>query len=241
MSLPKILIVQVGTPPEDLFSLLGDIPAWFRDALDVSPDEILAIRAFEGEPLPASHSNCVAIITGSWAMVTNREPWSEYVAEWIRQAMVVEMPLFGVCYGHQLMAYALGGVVGYHPDGREMGCEIINLLPAAKQDGVIGKWPERFRAHVTHEQTIISLPDGAVSLAYSTHDPHQIVRYGRNAMSTQFHPEFTPRHLVVMIRRREDLLISEGRNPTRMISEIEQTPEAQGVLRCFIENALATF
>lgn len=52
-------------------------------------------------------------------MVTDQEPWSEKTAAWIRNAMAMEMPLFGVCYGHQLMAHALGGRVEYHPQGRE--------------------------------------------------------------------------------------------------------------------------
>ncbi|WP_438612278.1 glutamine amidotransferase-related protein, partial [Klebsiella variicola] len=45
------------------------------------------------------------------AMVTERLPWSEEAAEWLRQAMAIKLPLFGVCYGHQLLAYALGGEV----------------------------------------------------------------------------------------------------------------------------------
>lgn len=41
-------------------------------------------------------------------MVTDCLPWSEMTAEWIRDAMTIDMPIFGVCYGHQLMAHALG-------------------------------------------------------------------------------------------------------------------------------------
>ncbi|MGE8064961.1 glutamine amidotransferase [Pseudomonas sp. NPDC089569] len=238
MNHPRLLIVQVGTPPEDIRSQLGDLPAWFGNALGVSPDQAHVIRTFEGERLPPPRTDSVAIITGSWSMVTDREPWSEYVAEWIRDAMAIEMPLFGVCYGHQLMAHALGGVVGYHPGGREIGCEIISLLPAAALDEMLSEWPDQFAAHLTHEQTILQLPANAVALARSNHDPHQIVRYGRNAISTQFHPEFTPDHLAALIRRRKTLLISEQRDPAHLLSELRETSYAQGVLCRFVELAL---
>ncbi|MFS2068757.1 glutamine amidotransferase [Pseudomonas sp. CT11-2] len=236
MVLPKVLIVQVGTPPDDIRDQLGDLPAWFGTALGVSSDEVTVVRAFEGERLPDPCDDCVAIITGSWAMVTDREPWSEYVAQWIREAMTIEMPLFGVCYGHQLMAHALGGVVDYHPDGREVGCEMIQLLPVAMEDELLKQWPARFPAHLTHEQTVITLPEGAIALARSNHDPHQIIRYGRHAISTQYHPEFSPGHLEALIRRRSALLIAEHRDPIKMLNDLQETPDAQAVLRRFVQS-----
>lgn len=231
-----LLIIQVGTPPQDIRDQLGDLPSWFGNALDVAPDGMLVVRAFEGALLPEPRKDCVAIITGSWAMVTDREPWSEYVAQWIRAAMAIEMPLFGVCYGHQLMAHALGGVVDYHPQGREVGCEMIQLLPAAMEDELLRQSPAQFPAHLTHEQTVITLPQGAVALARSAHDPHQIIRYGRFAVSTQYHPEFTPKHLEAMIRRRAAVLVAEQREPEQMIKALRETPDARAVLGSFLRG-----
>lgn len=88
------------------------------------------------------------------------------------------MPLMGVCYGHQLMAHALGGVVDYHPDGREMGSLEIEQHAVAALDPWLAGCPPLFHAHLTHLQTILRLPAGAKALARSAHDPHQIVRYG---------------------------------------------------------------
>ena len=80
---------------------------------------------------------------------------------------------------------------GLHPAGREAGNQQIILKLEAKTDPLLSAFPETFTAHLTHMQTIVELPPGASALAYSSHDPHQIVRYGPNAMSVQFHPEFT--------------------------------------------------
>lgn len=51
-------------------------------------------------------------------MVTDCLPWSEMTAEWIRNAMTIDMPIFGVCYGYQLMAHVLSIVVDYHQKWR---------------------------------------------------------------------------------------------------------------------------
>ncbi len=233
----SLLIVQVGTPPDDIRECFGDLPAWFCRSLGRELDEVMIVRVFEGEPLPQPKLGCIAIITGSWAMVTDRHPWSEATAQWIREAMAIEMPLFGVCYGHQLMAHALGGRVDYHPNGRELGCEQVHLLHAAANDPLLSSWPLQFAAHLTHEQTVLELPPGALALACSAHDPHQIVRYGRNAISTQFHPEFTPELLAACINRRADTLIREGKRPERMLNALRTTPEASYLLQGFMELA----
>ncbi|KPX85559.1 glutamine amidotransferase [Pseudomonas meliae] len=231
-----LLIIQVGTPSEEIRSRFGDIPAWFCDALSLPIDAVDVVRVFEGQRLPAPDANRVAIITGSWSMVTDRLPWSEQTAQWIREAMAIGMPLFGVCYGHQLMAHALGGRVDFHPQGREVGCQTISLLPAAESDPLLKDWPLQFTAHLTHEQTIAELPPEAKVLAFSEHDPHQVVRYGPRAMSTQFHPEFTPDISAACLHRRAETLRSEGRNLDLLLSALDETPEATRLLRKFVET-----
>jgi GMP synthase (glutamine-hydrolysing) len=234
---PKpILLIQAGTPPDDIRTSEGDLSDWFRRALGSLADGLEVVRVFEGEALPAPGAHRAAIITGSWAMVTDRLHWSEATGDWIRQAMGIDMPLFGVCYGHQLMADALGGQVGYHPAGLEVGCQEIELLRGAASDSLVGDLPSRFAAHLTHLQTVLTPPPNALVLARSSHDPHQILRYGPHAISTQFHPEFTPRISAACVTRRADMLRSDGRDPDVMLSDLCETPVAQGLLRRFVQS-----
>lgn len=235
-----LLLIQVGTPPDDIRDRLGDFPLWFHRALRQPGETLQVARVFEGEHLPPPEAVCGAIITGSWDMVTERLPWSEATARWIRDAMAIELPLFGVCYGHQLIAHALGGRVDYHPDGREIGTQRIRLLAGAEDDPLLKAMPVQFSAHLTHMQTIIDLPTGAQALAASDHDRHQIVRYGPNALSTQFHPEFTPEICAAIIRLRTDTLRDEGRDPTTLLAAIEDAPEPAGLLRRFARLTLST-
>ncbi|WP_321818377.1 MULTISPECIES: glutamine amidotransferase [unclassified Paraburkholderia] len=240
MTPTPILILQVGTPPDEVRSNVGDLSDWFCLALGKQSIEVEIVRVFEGEHLPPPDANRVAIITGSWAHVTERLKWSEDTAQWIREAMKINMPLFGVCYGHQLIAHALGGVVDFHPDGREVGCHAINLLPAAESDPLLIDLPTQFAAHLTHLQTIVKLPQGAEVLAYSAHDRHQIVRYGPNAVSTQFHPEFTPTIAEKCIRLRADVLASEGRSADALVDDLVDAKDARHLLNRFVELALQT-
>ncbi|MFC5427272.1 glutamine amidotransferase [Paraburkholderia denitrificans] len=236
MAFPPLLIIQVGTPPDEIRNACGDLPGWFCRALERPHESVDVVRVFEGEPLPGPDAGYIAVITGSWSMVTDHHPWSEATSQWIREAMAVEMPLFGVCYGHQLMAHALGGRVDYHPLGREVGCKTVSLVPAAATDPLLDEWPSTFAAHLTHEQSIIELPPGAQALAYSDHDRHQIVRYGRKAISTQFHPEFTPEISAACIRLSADVLRSEAKDPDALLNALENTHDATRLLKRFIES-----
>ena len=74
------------------------------------------------------------IVTGSGAMVTDRADWSERSADWLRDAAHDGMSLLGICYGHQLLAHALGGEVGDNPAGREIGHGALELHAAAASD-----------------------------------------------------------------------------------------------------------
>lgn len=229
-----IVLIQAGSPPNEIREALGDYPLWFCNSLNISIDDVEVVRVFASEALPAPDPSRVAIITGSWAMVTDRLPWSESTAQWIRDAMRVEMPMFGVCYGHQLMAHALGGVVDYHPGGREVGCQQIRLLESASADPLLMEMPTRFAAHLTHEQAVVELPECAQVLASSRHDAHQIVRYGRKAISVQFHPEFTTEICTAIIQFHADSLRQEGEDPQEFLSQVQPTPDATALLSRFV-------
>lgn len=204
-------------------------------------DSVEVVRVFEGQPLPEPGAYPATIITGSWAMVTDRLAWSEDTAAWIRKSAALGAPLLGVCYGHQLMAHALGGAVDYLPSRREMGCLDVERLPVGSADPWLAGIPTQFKAHLTHMQTVVSLPEGAQALARSAQDPHQIVRYSPTAVSVQFHPEFTSAIQTACINARASVLRSEGRNPTTMLSELAATPVPLVLLQRFVETyAVAT-
>ena len=94
-----------------------------------------------GEALPAREGFAGVHRHRLGAMVTERPDWSERSAAWLRDAAHAGMPLFGICYGHQLLAHALGGEVGYNPAGREMGTIGLELHPHAGDDPLFAGLP----------------------------------------------------------------------------------------------------
>jgi GMP synthase (glutamine-hydrolysing) len=238
-----LLIIQTGHAPDDLLPQVGDISEWYARALaplDLpAHTAIRVLRPFLGEALPPVHQVAAAVITGSWAMVSDREDWSERTAGWIREAMAVSLPLLGVCYGHQLMAHALGGEVDYHPQGVEIGVHPVTLSDEGQADAFFGRLPAVFDAPLTHMQTVLALPPGAVRLASSAHDAHQAVRYGPQAISVQFHPEFDAPLLRACILRRAQQLAEQGRDVPALLAGLSETPQARGILLDFVGEALA--
>lgn len=238
MAKKPVIIIQVGTAPQSMRDAHGDIPLWFCQLLGCSLEDVDVVRVFEGETLPQPDASKVAIITGSWAMVSDQLPWSEKTAAWIREAMAINMPLFGVCYGHHLMAWALGGNVEYHPKGREAGTQTVYLNEAAANDPLLSHLSQNFPAHLTHRQTVTRLPQGAAVLASSHHDPYQIVRYGPRAVSVQFHPEMTPDIAIDLLRLNRANIEKEGADADSLIAGVLPAPGAAEILRRFVQDVV---
>lgn len=231
-----VLIIRTGRAPNPIRARHGDFPHWFRLAARLPMHRLQVIDVEADEVLPPPGTVAGALITGSAAMVTERAAWSEHTAGWLRDAMDVELPLFGVCYGHQLMAHALGGRVDYLPGGREIGTQVIEKLAPAANDQIAARLPASFRAHTTHEQSVLEAPAGAVVLARSTRDPHHLLRYGPMALSTQFHPEFSADVMRAYIRRKRVDMQREGIDPRDSFREVAATPVARGFLQRFADH-----
>jgi GMP synthase (glutamine-hydrolysing) len=230
------LILETGQPVASMRRHRG-FPHWIRVAADLAADEAVAVDVQRGDALPTRDGFAGVIVTGSGAMVTDLEPWSEATAQWLRDAAHAGLPLLGICYGHQLIAHALGGEVGWHPDGREMGTVELELHDSALHDPLFSGLPERFAAQATHLQTVLRAPEGATVLARSVHDACHAFRWGDRAWGLQFHPEFSTVHMRGYVRARHDALRSEGRCPRAVARTVSATPHARRVLRRFVRHA----
>lgn len=233
-----LLLIQTGEAPESILPRFGGFADWFRAAMRLEPAQMSVVRVDEEDVLPDPHDVAGAVITGSAAMVTDCAAWSERAAIWIRDAMGMALPLFGVCYGHQLMAHALGGRVGWLPAGREIGTQGMT-----RNEPVAADWPDclpvSFAAHTTHRQSVLEPPAGAEILARSERDPHQLLRYAPRALSTQFHPEFTAAVMRAYIAARADVLGEEGLEPHTLAAGVCETEAARVLLERFAHAALA--
>lgn len=232
----RILIIVAGRPVESL-RRHGGFDHWIRVAAGLGRGQVEVADVESGDPLPPHRHYAGAIVSGSAAMVTERLEWSERSAAWLREAAHDGFPLLGICYGHQLLAHALGGEAGDNPEGRCMGTIEVELLGAAADDPLFSGLPPRFAAHATHVQVARRLPDGAVVLARASHDPFHAFRWGGAAWGVQFHPEFSAAHMRGYIRARADALRAEGADPGALLTAVRPAPVARRVLRRFARLA----
>ena len=227
------LILATGKPVAQM-RRHGDFAHWIRVAAGLSRDDAVVVDVESGEALPGREGFAGVIISGSGAMVTDRLHWSEATAAWLRDAAHAGLPLFGICYGHQLLAHALGGEVGDNPRGREMGTVEVELLPAVTDDALFEAMPPHFPAQLTHLQSVLRAPEGAHVLARSADDPCQAFRWGESAWGVQFHPEFSGTHMRGYIQARKVALQREGLDPKAMLAAVGAAPGARRVLRRFV-------
>jgi len=235
---PKpLLIVQTGRAIAAVRSRFGDFPHWFRVAMGLPSSAVVVVDVQSGATLSAHDQYGGVLVTGSGAMVSDREPWSEATAAWIREVHSAGTPLLGVCYGHQLIAHAFGGRVDYHPDGREMGTHTIERLDAAHDDPLFGNAPSNFAAQLTHRQSVLEVPPQAVVLARSAHDACQAFRIGERTWGVQFHPEFSTSAMCGYIAARGADLQREGHCPRELGTRVRAAPHARALLRRFARIA----
>lgn len=243
----RLAILKTGDSFADVISHHGDFDALFLAALSspgtTPPSTELTIDIIDvRDPdvaLPSVEAIDGVMITGSHAMVSDREAWSEALKPWLCEARARQLPMFGVCYGHQLMAAAFGGDSGYHPDGRECGTRLVRLTEAARGDELFDELPPHFGAHLTHSQSVLALPAATTVLAANDHDPHQALRYGPRQWSVQFHPEFTPAVMRTYLEHQRDALDVQGDDVARLLAGINATPVATSLLARFVELVVA--
>lgn len=233
---PPFLILETGLPVPPL-RRHGSFAHWIRVAAGLGRDEAVACRVVAGDPLPRADGFAGVIVSGSGAMVTQRLDWSERSADWLRDAVGAGLPVFGICYGHQLLAHALGGEVGDNPRGREMGTHPVALHGHAGTDPLLVGLPARFDAQLTHLQTVLRPPEGARVLATSALDDCQAFRHGDSAWGVQFHPEFSAGIMRGYIHARAEAIAAEGSNPARLAAGVSAAPVARAVMRRFVRFA----
>ncbi len=233
---PRFLILETGRPVPSM-RRHGDFTHWIRTAAGLGGAQVDVSRVLDGHAPPMAQAYAGVLITGSGAMVTEREAWSESTAEWLREAAHAGVPLLGICYGHQLLAHALGGRVDYNPHGREMGTVAVHLHPEAASDPLFRGLPQGFAAQTTHLQTVAAPPPDAVVLARSHLDACQSFRWRSHVWGLQFHPEFGVTHMRGYIAARRDALQREGHCYRRMLESVRPAPQARDVLRRFVRHA----
>jgi GMP synthase (glutamine-hydrolysing) len=228
-----LLIIETGRPIEALRRHRG-FGHWIRVAAGLPSHAVRCRQVDDGTALPEPADCSGVLVSGSAAMVTDREAWSERCADWLRRAHAQQIPLLGICYGHQLLAHALGGRVDFHPQGREIGTVRLHCQLQAQDDPLFRGLPAQFLAQMSHLQSVLEAPPGSRALACSAHEAHAALHFGAHSWGLQFHPEFSVLHMRSYIQARADALRREGADPRALRAAVSATPWARRLLRRFV-------
>jgi GMP synthase (glutamine-hydrolysing) len=229
----KTLIIKTGSTLPSLKSRKGDFEDWIVAGMGVSRQQVTVVDVTAGDTLPENGTYAGVVITGSHSMVTDGMRWSERTASWLALEVASGTPTLGICYGHQLLGHALGGLVQQNPLGWELGTVEVSLREPGLRDEILGGCGTAMRVHVSHSQSVLRLPRGAVRLAANARDINQAFRVGPCAWGVQFHPEFDVEVVRAYIEHCRAKLIAEGQDPDRLIRESGDTPVGTEILRRF--------
>ncbi len=255
-----ILIVKLGDTLPALCTRLGDFEHWIAQGLqaegapvhiEVADPRPTGIGPTAHQPSGSPHHHAAAtalpdpttvvqrrmgvVITGSHAMVTDREPWSEATADWLAKVVALGAPVLGICYGHQLLAHALGGEVWPHPGGLEMGTIRVQPTPAAAADALFAHLQAPFAAPSAHRQSVRRLPPGATVLASNAFEPHHAFRVGECAWGVQFHPEFGTEATRAYVQHLASDLQRQGVEAQHLLDRVQPSPQAASLLARFAQ------
>jgi GMP synthase (glutamine-hydrolysing) len=234
-----LVVIKTGSAVPAILAKRRDFEVWIAAGAGLKSGEVDVVDAYLDAPLPEPADVPSVVLTGSPAMVTDRHPWSERTAEWLREVVALGKPVLGICYGHQLLAHALGGEVHYNPRGREIGTVDVTLNEHAKDDPLFGWFPQDLHLPVCHLQSVQRLPEGAQLLGGTELDPHHIFRYGECAWGVQFHPEFDSSIMRSYIELRRNEMLAEGLDASAISNNVMDSADGTFVLRRFAAIARA--
>ncbi|HPD93346.1 MAG: type 1 glutamine amidotransferase [Rhodobacter sp.] len=199
----KIGILQTGEAHESLRDRHGDYPDMFETLLAGHGFTFARWRVMD-MAFPDSVRDCDGwLITGSKFGVYEGHPFIAPLERFIRDAFAAGVPVAGVCFGHQIMAQALGGKVEKFSGGWSTG-------PTEYDFG-----GQTLRLNAWHQDQVTALPPGAEPIATSPFCRYAGLAYGVNGLSVQPHPEFDDAFTAGLIEKRgrgvvPDALLAEA-------------------------------
>lgn len=230
----KILIIKTGNTIPSLLAEQEDFEDWFIHGSGLDAERFVCCAVDRGEALPAVEEVGATIVTGSPAYVTDLAPWNHVTADYLRLLHERQKPILGVCYGHQLLAWAFGGEVGFHPRGREIGTVEVKLTREAASDRLFAGLPGEFLAQASHQQSVLALPEEAVLLAANSFEPNHAFRLGATTWGVQFHPEFSARVMSAYISERSEDIAREGIDVDTLLADVAVTADSAALLVKFV-------
>ena len=193
----RIGILQTGAAPDALLPTTGDYPAMFMRLLDGHGFSFATFRVVDGA-FPAAVTTCDGwLITGSRHGAYEDHPWIPPLEDFIRAAFAAHVPVVGICFGHQIIAQAMGGRVEKYAGGWSVGPTDYDF---SGQTMTLNAW---------HQDQVTVAPPGAKVIASNDFCANAALLYDDRALTVQAHPEFQPAFVDGLMKTRGPGLVPD--------------------------------
>lgn len=202
----RIGILQTGDTPEELKDQFGAYGEMFIRLLGDHHQEFeFTIYPVLHNSFPDNPQECDGwLITGSRFSAYEDLAWIHTLKDLIRQLSKTELPLIGICFGHQIIAEALGGRVEKSHKGWGLGLDTYQLNSDAP-----GIQPQTITLNIFHQDQVVELPPDTRVFASSEFCEYAGLLIGNKIMTIQAHPEFKNDYNSLLLQARRASVVPE--------------------------------
>jgi GMP synthase-like glutamine amidotransferase len=227
-------ILEAGLVNETLKPEYGSYPDMFRTLLS-EQDPTIKFKFYnvlEGE-YPADINECDAyLITGSKHNSYDEDPWIVVLKDYIRTLLEQDKKLLGICFGHQLIAHALGGLAAKSDRGWGVGIYNSQITPNLDLPW-LKDYSTQFKLLVSHQDQVIILPKGATLFASNPFCPNAAYFIQDKVLCFQGHPEFTTDYAKELMQSRKSDIGEEAFS--QAMSSFANAADHQNVARWMLD------
>ncbi|NKC15414.1 MAG: type 1 glutamine amidotransferase [Gammaproteobacteria bacterium] len=223
----RIGVIETGMIAPALAERFDDYPAmvaaWLGPWLPGA--RFSPLRVVRGEPLGPVHAYDGYVLTGSKHGVYERIDWIAALEAFVLACGHARIPVFGICFGHQLLAQAYGAKVRQSAQGWGCGVQHYGAIPVSRTQSaavpggaLLGRdlLGEGRQVYVFHQDQVLQVPEDATLLGGNAFCTIGVLEYEACAFSVQFHPEFTREYMEALLDARAGVVCEEVANAARL-------------------------
>lgn len=231
----KILVVQFRTDQ----SLLQEQRCIIDTVGDSAAERIIFVSAISDELSSEILENVSHVVLGGSGEFflgegAGKDSWLPKVFLFIEKVYALDIPIFGICFGHQILLSHAGARVCKIPEMSEVGTFPVELRSMSLMDELFGGFPEKFDGIFAHKESPVEVPDHVRVLGSTERVEAGVVRIGaRRAWGVMFHPDMN----MMAVRERFSMFPHYADSPEKFAEALEafrEAPVAHEILRKFI-------